>query len=165
MLSAQIIPEGDSVFFSNWVGSTELPSPDEVREHYDVLDRRAAVVVRFVHLGLVVKYGPHVRAAEGQALWVIEHFTDVRAPTVYGWFQDGDEMFLYMSLVDGVTLERRWPEMSKNEKLDVSRQLQRMLASMRALPWNETHIGPSRYLFDSVALIEFSRIPWTHPVP
>ena len=105
MLSPQILPEGDSVFFSNWVGPTELTSPDEVRTHYDVLDRRSAVVVRFVHLNLVVKYGPHVRATEGQALWVIEHFTDVRAPTVYGWYQDGDEMFLYMSLVDGVTLQ------------------------------------------------------------
>ena len=104
MVNAQIIPEGDSVFFSNWAGPTELPSPDEVREHYNVLDRRASVIVRLFHLDLVVKYGPHVRAAEGQALWVIEHFTDVRAPTVYGWFQDGAEMFLYMSLVDGVTL-------------------------------------------------------------
>ena len=85
MVNAQIIPEGDSVFFSNWAGSTELPSPDEVREHDDVPDCHAAVIVRFVHLDLVVKYGPHVRATEGQALWVIKHFTDVQAPTVYGW--------------------------------------------------------------------------------
>lgn len=165
MLNAQIIPEGDSVFFSNWDGPDELPSPDEVREHYDVLDRHRAVVVRFIHLDLIVKYGPHIRAAEGQALWIIEHFTDVQAPTVYGWFQDGDEMFLYMSLVDGVTLERRWPEMSEEEKVDVSRQLQHMLASMRALPWNETYIGSSRSPFESATLTEFSRIPWTHFVP
>ena len=32
-------------------------------------------------------------------------------------------MFLYMSLVDGVTLNRRWPETSIIEKLDVPGQL------------------------------------------
>ena len=165
MVNAQIIPEGDSVFFSNWAGPTELPSPDKVREHDDVLDRRAADIVRFLQLDLVVKYGPHVRAAEGQVLWVIEHFTDVRAPIVYDWFQDGDEMFLYMSLVDSVTLEKKWPKLSKNEKLNVSRQLQRMLASMRTLTCSETYIGPSRYPFDLVTLTDFSRIPRTHTMP
>ena len=66
--NAQIIPEGDSVFFSNWAGPTELPSPDKVREHANVLDCHAAVIVCFLHLDLVVKYGPHVRATKGQAL-------------------------------------------------------------------------------------------------
>jgi hypothetical protein len=165
-ISTHILPHGDSVFFGNWTGPDELPSPEEVRAHHDVLDRRAAVVVRFLHLKLVVKYGHKVRATEGQALWVIEHYTDLRAPIVYGWFQDGDEMFLYMSLVDGVTLEKRWPEMSKEEKDDVSCQLQRMLASVRTLqsPSDEIYIGRSRCPLATVALIEFSRIPWTYPV-
>jgi hypothetical protein len=168
ILNAEILPAGDSAFFSNWAGPDDLPSPDEVWSHSDVLHRHAATVVRFTHLNLIVKYGPTVRVAEGQALWVVENFTDVRAPTVYGWFQDGDEMFLYMSLVDGIKLDRRWAEMSEMEKLDVSRQLNCMLVSLHAVqsPRDETYIGssPSFLLGSATLTAEPPRIPWTHSV-
>lgn len=59
-----------------------------------------AVVVRFIHLDLVVKYSRHVRAAEGQDQ-AFDRCTSSH------WFQDGDEMFPYVSLVGGMPLERR----------------------------------------------------------
>jgi hypothetical protein len=144
ILGAPILPEGYSVFFSNWYGPDELPSPEEVMAHHDIIDSgRRSIVVRFVHLNLVVKYGRSVKITEGQALWLINNYTDVRAPTLYGWFQAGDVMFLYMSLADGVSLQRRWPELSEEEKLDVCDQLRQMLDSMRSLrsPPIETNIG------------------------
>jgi hypothetical protein len=77
-----------SVFFTHWADPNELLSSDVVGAHRDVLDCRTAVVFCFIHLNLIIKYGHNVRAAEGQALRVIEHFTDVPVPTVYSWFQD-----------------------------------------------------------------------------
>ena len=59
-----------------------------------------AVVVRFVHLDLVVKYSHYVRAAERQD----QAFCRC---TSSHWFQDGDETFPYVSLVGGMPLERR----------------------------------------------------------
>ena len=112
-------------------------------------------------LNLVVKYGPHVRAVEGQALWVIEHFTDVRAPI----YTAGSRMETRCFFIWTWWMMSLWSEDGRKcEKIDVAHQLQRMLASMRALQWNETYIGPSRHPFDSLTLTEFSRIPWTHSV-
>ncbi|KDR72748.1 hypothetical protein GALMADRAFT_281432 [Galerina marginata CBS 339.88] len=143
VLSRGILPSGDSVFFSNWCGPEELPSPDQVRQHSDVLSSNRNIVVRFSHLKLIVKYGSCVREAEGQALWVVKQFTDIAAPTVYGWFQDGDEMFLYMSLEEGVTLASRWSKLLKEEKADIANQLKGMFASVSKvkLPPDELYIG------------------------
>lgn len=68
VLSNDMLPADDCEFFPNWPGPEDLPSPDAVREHQDVLSRRRNVVVRFLHLKLIVKYGRCVRPAEGQAL-------------------------------------------------------------------------------------------------
>ncbi|KAF8162109.1 hypothetical protein BJ912DRAFT_915174 [Pholiota molesta] len=119
-----MLPSDDCEFFPNWPGPEELPSPEEVRKHPDVLSHRRNIVVRFVHLKLIVKYGRCVRPAEAQALWAINQFTDVAAPTV-----------------------ARWSELSPPEKVDIAKQLRKMLASMSKLqlPPDEIYIGSLKH--------------------
>jgi aminoglycoside phosphotransferase len=92
--------------------------------------------VVFEDLGLFVKYGedPHVTIAEGQCLWAIRNFLpEVSAPEIYGWAQQGLCTFLYMELIPGVTLGKRWDSLSRIEKVDVCKQLKIMVTSFRSL--------------------------------
>lgn len=62
------------------------------------------------HLNLLVKFGPRVTIAEAQCLWLIRMTLGDRVPVpeVYGWRVDGNEVFIYMQLVQGVMLKDRW---------------------------------------------------------
>ena len=64
---------------------------------------------------------------------------------VYGWRRDNGEMFIYMELVDGITLEQAWPDMDLEKKLDICKQLRPMLEDLRGLQQDpsDTFIGMS----------------------
>lgn len=76
-------------------------------------------VAKFPALGLFVKYGPHVSLSDGQHLFLLRNQSPYNQnmqisrliPKVVGWRHDvwnGKwEMFLYMELIPGVTLEQR----------------------------------------------------------
>ncbi|KAF2793231.1 hypothetical protein K505DRAFT_385865 [Melanomma pulvis-pyrius CBS 109.77] len=79
--------------------------------------------VRFEDLGLVVKFGSHISITEAINLWAIRRvFQDViPVPEVYGCRvleQEGKirEVFIYMQLVQGPTLEQQWPVLSATDK-------------------------------------------------
>jgi aminoglycoside phosphotransferase len=57
----------------------------------------------------------------------------MRVPKVYGWCEDGDERFIYMERIEGVTVEERWSSLSAAQKLSVVEQLNLMVSSMRRL--------------------------------
>ncbi|KAF8063441.1 kinase-like domain-containing protein, partial [Lyophyllum atratum] len=92
-------------------------------------------VVCFPTLQLVVKYGDTstTPVSEAQTLWLLSFVTCIRVPKVYGWCEDGDERFIYMEHVQGITVEERWPSLSALEKLAVMGQLASMVSSMRRL--------------------------------
>lgn len=120
-----------------------LPSPQEVRQD----DARQHLVLHGTELGsqgtrprtvryptsrLLVKYGLQVSIAEAQCLWMLrKHVPGVPVPEVYRWCQEGDEdhktTFIYMELIEGMTLEEGWSNLSKNDRKAVCRELRGMV--------------------------------------
>ncbi|KAH8663425.1 kinase-like domain-containing protein [Tricladium varicosporioides] len=137
-ISIGVLPSGSSVLFKdstyflrNRPGSS-LPSPSEVRAH-----QRPGQYgpVQFESLGLLVKYGKEITIAEGQCLWALRRFlpSEVPAPEVYGWCEDNSEVFIYMELIRGVTLENKWKSLLKQERETICSQLQGILLALRQL--------------------------------
>ncbi|KAF9773442.1 hypothetical protein IL306_008723 [Fusarium sp. DS 682] len=126
----------DSTFFSrNWPVAT-FPTPDQVRAKSEagdhVLHKEGTVI--FKSLGLVVKFGkePRVTVAEGQCLWWLRRYLpSVPVPEIYGWIDDDGEIFLYMHLVEGVTLENRWDYLCKEEKVGICEELRDIVVQLR----------------------------------
>ncbi|KAJ0134688.1 Retrotransposase [Fusarium oxysporum f. sp. albedinis] len=106
-----------SMFFTHNGPGATFPSADQVRVKSEagdhVLDRKNTVI--FESLGLVVKLGkePCVTVAEGQCLW---------------WLR---EVFLYMQLVEGVTLEKIWESLNREDKTGICDQLRDMVVDLR----------------------------------
>ena len=128
------------MFFNNWTHATPLPSPAQVRQtakgpnHIKISVSRQQVIC-FPNLQLIVKYGDTSMTpiSEGQNLWLLSFLPHMRVPKVYGWCVDGNQRFLYMERIEGVTVEERSPSLSTLEKLAVAEQLNSMVSSMRRL--------------------------------
>ncbi|KAJ3545500.1 hypothetical protein NMY22_g2407 [Coprinellus aureogranulatus] len=149
------IPVGSTVYFDNWKSKTPLPRPSEVESgsfeahsyllkdgHYN--GRFSQRVRYYPDLGLVVKYGRRTTIAEGQALWMIRKYCpEVPVPDVYGWIKEGEETFIYLSYIEGVTLQSRLQEFSDDELDQVVRDLKTFANSWRRLrlPEGEEFIG------------------------
>ena len=129
----------DTHFFLNQTGDLELPSPDQVREQAQILDRykRPGISkpVNFPSLGLTVKFGSDITLAEGQCLWVIGRVlrNKVPVPEIYGWRHDDGEVFLYMQQVKGVTLEECWERLNDGQRRGVAEQLKGVIARLKTL--------------------------------
>nr|RBQ82283.1 hypothetical protein FVER53263_12962 [Fusarium verticillioides] len=128
----------DSTFFARNGPEANFPSADQVRAKSEagdhVLDRKNTVI--FESLGLVVKFGkePRVTVAEGQCLWwLYRYLLSVSVPEIYGWTEDGGKVFLYMELVKGMTLEKRWDSLSRDDKVGVCEQLRHMVNELRRI--------------------------------
>ena len=54
-------------------------------------------------------------------MWAIRRLLPNQPPVpeVYGQVQDSDEVFIYMELIKGKTLEDRWESLLKDERKDV----------------------------------------------
>lgn len=146
-ISPHQLPQGSSVvfntssFFTRGPHTPKLPTPSEVlcrgntehRIHKGINIRRPVI---FKDLGLLVKYGeaPEVTIAEGQCLWAIRNFLpQVPVPEIYGWTQAQNFTFLYMELIDGVTLHDRWDTLTLTEKSGVCEQLKTIVTEIHHL--------------------------------
>lgn len=137
-ISVRMLPSGSSVVFKESTyflrngPEISLPLPAEVRAHQLPVQYGP---VQFESLNLLVKYGKEITIAEGQCLWALRRFlpSQVPVPEVYGWCEDNGEVFIYMELVKGVTLEKRWESLSKHERKIVCDQLRAMLLALRNL--------------------------------
>lgn len=144
-----MLPMGDNVFLEDssffTKGNTQLPTPAEIRSAAGAgYRRRRAPPVLFPSLNILVKYGSEITIAEGQCLWAIRRtLPTILVPEVYGWRRDNDEVFIYMELVNGVTLESVWRDLDLEEKLDICKQLRSMLEDLRGLQQDpsDTFIG------------------------
>ncbi len=140
-ISVGMLPSGSSVvfkesaYFSRNGPGCSLPSPADVRANQRPGYLGDSLPVRFEALNLLVKYGKDITIADGQCLWAIRRLLpyQVPIPEVYGWCQEGGEVFIYMELVQGVTLENRWESLSKQEKVKVCEQLRVILSALRKL--------------------------------
>ncbi|EEP79187.1 predicted protein [Uncinocarpus reesii 1704] len=145
-ISSQALPPAESAtflkssFFSRNGPGAELPSPANVREQGAVQDPASKgrdfgfQPVRYEQLGLIVKYGraPQVTVAEGQSLWALRRVLPaVPVPEVYGWTHDNGQVFIYMELVKGVTLEQRWEFLDQTERVEICEQLRVIILELR----------------------------------
>ncbi|KAJ5081959.1 Aminoglycoside phosphotransferase [Penicillium argentinense] len=129
-----------------------LPSPDEVRKQAETqhleglcLDERKSFSIAGPHvrpppvvfkdLGLFVKWGTAMSISEGQCLWAIgQRLKDhVPVPEIYGWREDGNEVFIYMEYLHAQTLEQAWDVMEPAERVSVCSELRTIFDNLRQL--------------------------------
>ncbi|KAE9373190.1 hypothetical protein N431DRAFT_482290 [Stipitochalara longipes BDJ] len=133
-----MLPSGENVifkessFFSKGHGS--LPRPEDVRRLGNTDPWATPTPVSFPALNLLVKYSPRITFAEGQCIWAIQHFLpSVPVPEIYGWCRNQGQIFLYVQLIDGITLADAWPDLVVEEKYEICVQLDRILGDLRQL--------------------------------
>ncbi|OAX82368.1 hypothetical protein ACJ72_03285 [Emergomyces africanus] len=140
-----------SSFFKTW---PQLPSPEDVRAQARAqylagsgLDKRKTFgkilegpqwnppPAAFPSMGLFVKWGSNITIAEGQSLYAVRHFLkgSVPVPELYGWRTNGGEVFLYMELVQGQTLEKAWDSMNPKDCAQVCLELHTCISNLRLL--------------------------------
>lgn len=118
-----------------------LPSPADVRAMNEASGNpRAASFNRpppviIPSLGLVVKYGADVTILEAQTqIMLCEQLQNrVPVPEIFGWAQDAEQTFLYMSFIEGDTLMERWGGLSKDERRAICEELSRFVKMIRSL--------------------------------
>ncbi|KAK2049291.1 kinase-like protein [Colletotrichum somersetense] len=134
----KIFPEAS--FFKQKRASA-LPTPAEVRARNEEVGRFRAArfnrppAVKFPSLGLVVKYGSGVTIVEAQSqLMVHERLRGtVPVPEIFALAEDDGQLFMYMSLIEGVTLQERWCDLNEDERRMICEELKEMLRALRAL--------------------------------
>lgn len=141
------LPNSDSVVFDTSTfftrnKSARLPTPSEVLSRaasgcaaFDTVPRTQRPAL-FEELGLIVKFGqdPKVTLAEGQCLWALHRYLpQVPVPEIYGWISEGDNVFLYMELINGSGLDSQWAQLSTQDRDGICKQLQSMLVDLRRL--------------------------------
>ncbi|KAL4811874.1 phosphotransferase enzyme family protein [Aspergillus spinulosporus] len=136
-----------SSFFQKW---DQLPSPDEVQaraaaQHvagvYPDQRRTHSMTAPYVRrppaileeLGLFVKWGSSVQLSEAHCLYAVRQTLkgDVPVPEVYGWRTEGNEKYIYMEYVNGISLEQAWPIMGQEDKAGVCRELRTIYQRLR----------------------------------
>ncbi|EFY96459.2 hypothetical protein X797_009884 [Metarhizium robertsii] len=142
LIPMKIFPE--SSFFKER-RAPALPSPDEIRgmnaESDDLWDANfyRAPPVRIPSLQLLVKYGADVKVNEALTqVWVREQLLGkVPVPEVFGWIEDKRQTFIYMSLIEGDTLQNRWKDLEESERITVCQELREMVQAWRGLKHDE----------------------------
>lgn len=119
----------------------ELPPPSQVRAinhasgntRANNFCRPPPVIVP--SQGLVVKYGADVTIAEAETQVMVREqlLGRVPVPEVFGWTEDGDQTFIYMSLIPGETLQQRWGGLDENERQTICAELRQMVTTWKAL--------------------------------
>jgi len=121
---------------------------------------------RFPSLGLIVKFGSYVSVTEGQCLFILQHEKGLRVPEVYGWTTKDGIVYLYMELIRGVTLEERWPSLSRTSKEAVARQLNRMITHLRSIEADpsDMYVGCiGRKPLQEILFVSYPTIPGPFP--
>lgn len=148
VLCPSMLPSAANTSFKDtsfFIQNASLPSPDKVRlAAGSRSDPDGPDPVAFPSLNLIVKYGASITIAEGQCLWAIRHLLPtVPVPEVYGWCRDRNETFLYMQLIEGITLADAWPDLDIEARYEVCEELRVIFEDLRQLkqPPNSQFIG------------------------
>jgi hypothetical protein len=82
--------------------------------------------------GVVVKIGQNLDHGEPELLaFVAQHAPCVPIPKALGSIEIDGMTYLFMSYVQGVTLEKCWPRLTTDQKASVRTQLNRMISEVR----------------------------------
>lgn len=117
-----------------------LPAPAEVRslneatENLRATDISRPIPVAIPSLQLLVKYGQGISIAEIETHIFLrkqlQHHS-IPIPEVFGYAQDGDQIFLYMALIEGETLQQRFASLNETERQAVCAELKCMVQTWR----------------------------------
>jgi hypothetical protein len=160
----------DSSWFTTHGGAREFPTPQHVRSFSKPPLRPH--VVKFEDLNLIVKFGPDISTLEAVNLWAVRRAFGnvVPVPEVYGWRvveREGksSEVFIYMQITHGPTLEQRWTSLSATEKQTIISDLRAIASRFRGLQDNEPEQVIGKPLFGCVplALLNFKRFDTARP--
>lgn len=119
-----------------------LPSPAEIRAlnektgHLRAADFDSPVPVSIPSLGLLVKYGSDVTWAEVETQISVHELLrshQVPIPEVFGYAEDGGQRFLYMAMMEGVTLQERFARLTETERRAVCAELRVMVDTWRSV--------------------------------
>jgi hypothetical protein len=119
----------DSSFFQRHGASAKLPSPAEVRNiaaaqmHPRALIRTRPKPISFPNLGLMVKFGTEVTTSEARSLLIVRNLLSsaVLVPDVFSWCIDDGQAFIYMELIEWITLEQSWHTLHCEERVSLCR--------------------------------------------
>ena len=129
----------DTAFFRDNGKEAKLPSPKAVRQRAEQLALKTRSIkphcVPFASQRLFVKYGRNVKLSQGLVLWAIRHYLRGRVPVpeVYGWCRDSGEVFVYMELIEGPTLENIKDTLQRKDLLHIAGQLREVVLAFRSL--------------------------------
>ncbi|KAI1905945.1 hypothetical protein LOZ12_006396 [Ophidiomyces ophidiicola] len=143
--SSQMKTFPNSSFFKEKRAPT-LPTPADIRAINQKSDNVLATnfnrpqPLRIPSLGLFVKYGADVTIVEAQTQIMVREKLQGRVPVpeVFGWAEDGGQRFIYMSLIEGETLQERWRDMNDHERWTICKELRYMVEAWRSLK-QDTH--------------------------
>jgi hypothetical protein len=138
----------DSTFFSQGVGRM-LPTAEEVRARAPASSFLLPdpPPVTFPELRLLVKWGPVPQVTPHEALCLRALRTTFGdkfpVPEVFGWRVVDDVTFIYMCLIDGTTLNDRWPDLTDTEKAYACGHLRNIITALRSVRQgpSDTFIG------------------------
>jgi hypothetical protein len=143
LLSGLLSPEGCPDFEHLSILNSDrpahlFPSPAEVRANPLLRKTLGSCTTKFDSLNIVVKYGENITESEAHCLRALRRLLpdEVPVPEVYGWCQDGGQVFIYMELITGVTLESQWESLSDQAKKEVCKQLRTIVKGLRKLQQN-----------------------------
>jgi hypothetical protein len=104
----------------------------------------------FDNLNLLVKFSHKESIAEGQCLHTVRRafgpFGPV--PEVCAWRKEGEETFIFMELLDGLSFEARWASLSAEEWNNVAQEIRGILHTRRKAKQGSDFqfVGMSYYL-------------------
>ncbi|KAH9919337.1 kinase-like domain-containing protein [Fomitopsis serialis] len=174
MLLPNILPSQPSIVLEDasfFLRHTHLPCVTDVlaeaeRQHpgWEKLTRFPRPVL-FPKLGVLVKYGRHISTAEGQCLFAIRKLLKDKLPVpeIFGWQTEGGYVYLYMELVDGVTVEDAWDSYSEEDRTSVCLQLRPMIAALRTLQQNPNDVFIGNIARDPLRDIVFETSEFPRP--
>ncbi|KKY25339.1 putative phosphotransferase enzyme family protein [Phaeomoniella chlamydospora] len=87
---------------------------------------------------VVVKYGSNVAIEEASNLkWIGDCAPHAAIPRLLGAATIGDLTLIFMSFMEGQSLDKAWPLLTTNEKLSIQKQLNDILGKFRQIMWEE----------------------------
>lgn len=117
-------------------------------------------------MGLIVKYGADttVTEAETQNMVYKQLKGKVPVPEVFGWTEDGGQVFIYLSLIGGEPLEQRWGALNDEEREAVCKELNGMVKAWRSLELPDQVLYVGKWSeFIAVASQNYAKAPFRWP--
>jgi aminoglycoside phosphotransferase (APT) family kinase protein len=96
-----------------------------------------------------VKWGSDVSVSEGQCLYTVGRLLKyhVPVPEIYGWREDGGEIFLYMENLQGQTLEQVWENIDRDDRDSLCAELRMIFDKLRQIEQKPTDPFIGKSLF------------------